>query len=185
MSRSFVGAHLTAFWRDTRGVVSLEFALIIPLLFWTLGALYVYFEGYRQSTVNLKAAYTISDVISRETGGIDDSYMDTMHDLMGFLVRTSHAPALRVSVLRWDAGEDRFFVDWSKTRGWNGEMTDNNVMAYASKLPSQSNGDRIIVVETSTSYDPAFKVGLGSKQLKNFVVTRPRFAPLVAWTGSA
>ena len=47
-----------SFWADTSGTVTLEFVLAMPILFWTFMASYVFFDGYRQSAVNLKAAYS-------------------------------------------------------------------------------------------------------------------------------
>lgn len=183
MAQSSLKRFLCGFASDTRGVVSLEFALMMPLLFWALGAMAVFFDGYRQSTVNLKAAYTISDVVSRETNGVDDDYVDTLKSLYDFLTRKGSGNSIRVTVVGWDGAQNKYVVDWSAKRGMDDAITNDNLDLIQSRLPVLSDGDRIIVVETNTLYEPNFKIGLGDKVLSNFVVTRPRFAPLVAWTG--
>ena len=182
--RSFM-RRMTRFRDDTDGSVSVEFVMMAPLLFWAFMALYVYFDGYRQSAINLKAAYTISDILSRETGVVDDGYIDSMHSLYDFLIANGTNTQMRISVLRWSDGDDRYYVDWSTSRAWDGTstLTDGNVMNYADKLPVMSYAVRLILVETRNVYDPVFKVGLGKQTLENFVFTSPRFVQQVRWQG--
>lgn len=170
---------------NTRGGIAIEFVIMIPIVFWAFMALYVFFEGYRQSAINLKAAYTVSDILSRETGQVDDTYIDSMQSLFQFLTRTGAQTAMRVSVLRWSEGDNRYYVDWSTIRDWDNQvaLTDGTVSDLADRLPAMSNAERLILVETRNLYTPVFKVGLGTKELENFVFTRPRFAPQVVWSG--
>lgn len=87
------------------------------------------FDGYRQSAQNLKAAYAISDILSRETQTINDSYMGDL----------------------------------------------------AERLPVMPDGERVILVETSNEWVPAFNVGFETTLLDNFNFTSPRFAPQLCW----
>jgi Flp pilus assembly protein TadG len=93
-------ARLSAYFRNTGGSVSVELVLVTPMLFWAIGASYVFFDGYRQSTVNLKAAYTISDLVSRETAAVNDDYIDSMYNLLQLLTRAQSEVKLRISVIR-------------------------------------------------------------------------------------
>ena len=170
-----------AFRDDARGSVSVEFALIMPFLFWAFGASYVYFDGYRQSSVNLKAAFTIGDMISRETDPLNDAYMDSMYNLLNLMTRTPSDTTLRVTVVRWDEDDDRYYFDWSQTRGAVLPMTDADVIQMADKLPVMPDNERVILVETSNSFVPLFNIGMDTLSLDNFVFTRPRFAPQVLW----
>ncbi len=176
---------LARFARDTRGSVTVEFAVMMPLLVWGFMALFVYFDGYRESTINLKAAYTISDIISRETNAIDDDYIDSMQSLFDFLTRSKSESALRVTILSWNETDARYYVDWSVERGMTAEITNDTIMNYQERLPVMADADRLILVETASTYDPVYQVGMDSKTLKNFIVTRPRFAPLVVWSDNA
>ena len=56
--------------------------MIFPLLLWTITFTFTAFEGFRQSASNLKAAYTVSDLISRESAAVTDVYIDSLHELM-------------------------------------------------------------------------------------------------------
>lgn len=181
-TRHPLARFLKSFRDDTRGSVSVELVLMAPLLFWTLMAVYTYFDGYRQSAVNLKAAYTISDLISRETEAIDDNYIDSMHNLLQLMTRSRSATSMRVSVVRWDEDDARYYVIWSTVRDRSDPLTDGNVSELAERLPTMPDNDIVILVETGNTFVPLFRqVGLKSADLKNFVFTRPRFAPQVVW----
>ena len=173
----------TRFVAGERGSVTVEFVIMKPLIFWAFMALFVFFDGYRQSSINLKAAYTISDILSRETDVVDDEYIDTMQSLFKFLTRDGSEASLRVSVVRWDNNDERYYVDWSQVRDWSGETawTDGSISQIESRLPVMAHMQRAILVETRNTYSPIFKVGLGEQELKNFVFSSPRFAPQVVW----
>ena len=173
--------RLRAFAAETRGSVSVEFVLVMPFLFWAFMATYVYFDGYRQSSVNLKAAYTISDLISRETNAINDDYIDAMYSLLKTLVRTRSEVKLRISVIRYDEADDRYYVDWSETRGYDYARDNDNIRTIRHKLPNMPDNERVILVETRNHFVPLFNIGMTQKLLKNFIFTRPRFAPQVVF----
>ncbi|MFK7751455.1 MAG: TadE/TadG family type IV pilus assembly protein [Sedimentitalea sp.] len=182
MLSQMLKARLSAFWQDTRGNISVEFVLAMPILFWTFMAIYVFFDGYRQSAMNLKAAYTISDLVSRETDPINDDYIDSMHAMFKLLTRATSPTAMRISVVRWDEDADRYFVDWSADRGFGSELNNATVSAVESKLPTMPDAERVILVETTNTFVPLYGgVGMDNIDLDNFVFTRPRFAPQVVW----
>lgn len=175
-------ARLAAFRQDQSGSITVEFVLVMPILFWAFMAGYVFFDGYRQSTINLKAAYTISDLLSRETQAITPEYIDSMYELHRLLVRASSPTTLRVSVVRWDEDENRYYRDWSAARGGIDTLDNTDLTDLKSKLPTMPNAERVIVVETTNTFVPLFNVGMENKRLENFVFTRPRFAPQLAWS---
>ncbi len=170
-----------AFARETRGSVSIEFVIMMPLLFWAFMASYVFFDGYRQSAVNLKAAHTIGDLISRETNAITDEYIDSMQSLLQVLTRASSPVSLRVTVVRWDEGDGRYHVDWSEARGFASTLGNGDMAAIAARLPVMPDNERVILIETSNTFIPLFNVGLDNIDLDNFMFTRPRFAPQVVF----
>lgn len=171
--------RLKLFRKSTSGAVTIEFVLVMPFLFWAFMASYVYFDGYRQSATNLKAAFTISDLISRETDPINEEYIDSMHKLLEMMTRATSATELRISVLRWDEDDARHYVSWSKVRNMPDVWTDANIAQITPKLPAMSDQDRLILVETGNTFVPLYNVGMSNKKLENFVYSRPRFAPQV------
>jgi len=181
MSRSLLKKALGRFASEEKGSVSVEFVLMFPALFWVIMACYTYFDGYRQSAANLKAAYTISDLISRETDGITETYIDSMQRLLNLMTRSNSATKVRISVIRFDAEDDRYYVDWSKVRGFDSELDNGTIGSLASRLPTMPDEERVILIETSNTYIPPFKVGINEMEMENFVFTRPRFTNQVAW----
>lgn len=177
---------LRRFRRETKGSVSVEFVIYLPLMLGMFAAIYTFFDAFRRDSVNLKAAYTISDLISRETAAINDDYLDSMYEMTKLLIRQDSQLGLRVSVIRWDEDDNAYYVDWSEVRGTSDiTWTDGTINTVATKLPTMPDQERVILVETFNEMEPAFEVGLPTLELDNFVFTRPRFAPLVAFEGSA
>lgn len=179
MFKRMIYARVKTFLADTGGSVSVEFLMVMPALFWAFMSTYTYFDGYRQSAVNLKAAYTISDLISRETEVINPAYIDGMHELIQVLTRSGSDTKMRITVIRWDEADDRYYVDWSTNRGYDINLDNTNIADIKAKLPVMPDNERVILVETINAFEPPFDVGVNMQSLENFVFTRPRFAPQV------
>ena len=171
------------FAQDNSGSITVEFVLAMPILFWSFMAAYVFFDGYRQSAVNLKAAYTISDLVSRETSFIDDDYIDSMLNLLQLMTDASSSGdvTMRISVIRWDQEDDRYYLDWSANRGFSEELTNANLNDLKDRLPTMPDNERVILVETNNVFVPLFNIGMDDINLSNFVFTRPRFVSQVPW----
>lgn len=176
---------LRAFKRDTSGgTAAIEFLIFGgPMLVMLFGA-YVYFDAFRQKSININAAYTISDALSRETDYITNDYMDGMHDLLEFLTNSNDQVGLRVTMVRWNKKKNAYRRDWSKTRGPLYPLKNRDLnTTLAENLPTLLHNERVIVVETSSMYDPLFNIpGIEKQELYNFAFTRPRFAPKLVWS---
>ncbi len=181
MTRSILKARAKAFLDDQSGNITVEFVLAMPILFWAFMACYVFFDGYRQSAANLKAAYTISDLVSRETEGINDAYVDSMSNVLQLMTRENAKVDLRLSVIRWDEEDNRYYLDWSANRGFESALTNANIVEIENRLPTMPDNERVILVETHNRFMPLFNIGLGEVNLDNFVFTRPRFVSQLVW----
>ncbi|MGR3760180.1 TadE/TadG family type IV pilus assembly protein [Roseobacteraceae bacterium NS-SX3] len=174
--------RLKQFRRDAGGMVSVEFAFYAPLLLGVFAMLFTFFDAFKQESVNLKAAYTISDLISRETNYVNNAYIDSMYKLTGLLVRQESELSIRISVVRWDEEDNRYYVDWSKVRGGSlEEWSDGTIQNVKDRLPDMPDQERVILVETRSQLVPVFNIGLSDLDINNFVFTRPRFAPQVVF----
>ncbi|MBY6068227.1 pilus assembly protein [Leisingera aquaemixtae] len=170
------------FVNRTDGNITLEFVLYVPLLLGMFTAIYTFFDAFRQESINMKAAYTVSDLISRETNYVNEDYIDSMYALAQELVRGDSTLSTRISVIRWDEADERYYVDWSKVRGSAyDEWADGTINAVKDNLPAVPDQERVILVETWNEVQPAFDVGIPMFDLENFVFTRPRFAPQVVF----
>lgn len=169
--------------REEAGSVSVEAVVIMPLLLWWYVASFVFFDGFKQHSMNVKAAYTVGDMLSRQTDAINDAYLEGMSDIFDYLTQQRNDSWLRVTQIYWQGSRDRYRIDWSYgTDGHNdARLTNGDLDDIAERLPTLVNGERIILVESFTTYAPAFNVGLEAELLfSNFVVTSPRYAPQLA-----
>lgn len=169
------------FSREERGSIAVEAVLILPMLFWTFMVLFSSFHAFRTYTLNQKAAYTIGDMISRETNPLDATYMNGARELLGYLTNASRDNvSVRVTQVRFDAESGNFERIWGLAMGFQGTSTDAEVRTWSGKLPVMPDGEQVIVVETAAAYTPPFDVGFHERDVENFVFTRSRYTPGLA-----
>lgn len=185
-SFSLLKARLRQFGRDLRGGLSVETVLIFPLLTWTYAAMFVFFDAFRAQNTNLKAAYTISDMISRETDGVSANYVEGLGTVFDYLTSSPSPTWIRVTVLycndRCYDPDRELRRDWSYATGEHSALTTANIQNdFDDKIPIIPPSERLILVETFMEYYPLFNIGLNQViPFENYIVTRPRFAGLVA-----
>ena len=188
MNTTTIKALLRKFRRDNEGYVTIEVMFMLPVLFVLFGAAWVYFDVFRQQSVNQKANYAIGDMLSRETEEIDDTFIDNSFKLFGVLTKNVTEPDeltgrygadLRISVVEYNANNRRYSVVWSAARGDYEELNRNDAENYANRLPNMANNGQVIMVESREDYYPVFNVGLDPLELKTYSFTHPRYAPQV------
>ncbi|WP_300037422.1 TadE/TadG family type IV pilus assembly protein [uncultured Roseobacter sp.] len=171
-----LSAFLRRFRRAEDGNVAIEAMIILPLVFWAYLGMFSIFDAYRQYTNNQKATYTISDMISRQATPLDAGFLDGARDLFDELTRAVGDSHMRVSVVQYNGNAGDYEIVWSQVRGDFFPLTTTNVADWDERLPVMPHNDQIIVVETSTEFDPLFDLGLANRDINNFVFTRPRYA---------
>jgi len=166
------------FAADTRGQLSIEAAMMVPLIVWIYVTTFTYFETFRAEATNVKAAYTIGDMLSRETQAVDGPYIDGLNTVFAYMTLARQETWIRVSNVGYDGDTESFVLNWTYA-------TDNHAVADLADLvediPAMTPGDTVIVVETFMPYKPEFNIGLKPFNFRNVVVTRPRFAPQLLW----
>ncbi len=169
------------FGRREEGAVAVEAIIILPMVFWSYLAMFSFFDAFREYTNNQKAAYTISDLVSRQATPLDNSFLDGTHQLFDTLTRPAGATSLRVSVVSYDLPTETYSVIWSHTRGAMEPLETSDITGWANRLPVMPDDDQIIVVETQADFNAFFNIGLGTRDITNFVFTRPRYASKLCW----
>ncbi len=169
--------------RDEDANMSVEAVILMPILMWAFVAMFVFFDNFRAHSVSQKAAYTIGDMMSRETDYITPTYMDSAHQLLQLLAEAeSGDTSLRVTVIKYNADTDRYQRVWSEQRGPELAPLDNTAVGkLAPRLPVMVHNEQVILVETKTKYHQVADIGLLNDEVDTFVVTSPRFAPQVLW----
>lgn len=172
---------LKRFRRGEDGSLSVEAALIFPMLVWCYLAMHVYFDAYRQNTIATRATYTIADMVSRfepgtepENDNINNRYVSGMRRLHNFLTTSPNHTRMRLSIIEWDEDNSRHIVYWSRSRGGVPRLNNSRVTPLSPRIPIMTDGTRVILLEAWVDYEPAFNIGLEPFTNYKFVVTRPR-----------
>jgi Flp pilus assembly protein TadG len=182
---SHMRARAARFAQDTAGTITAETLVILVPLCWCYFGTFVFFDALRTQNLNQKAAYTIADMLSRQTAGVDDAYIQQMQDLFDYLTLSQGPASLRISSVRYKEDTDEHILQWSRGTKTTGAHTQASLNATANKIPAMPDGDVVIIVETFTEFTPlSSNVGIDPRTLTSFIVTRPRFAPLFNWAGT-
>ena len=167
---------------EDSGSVAMEAILVWPLLLWAYGATFVYFDAFRAKNLAMKAAYTVSDTISREYNAVNSDYIDTMYDMVNILSNSQHNAKMRITMVKYRKSDNKYLVVWSKSRGTAfPELTTTTLQTLNPELPVLPDGEQVIMVETKALFEPFLKVGLGVVEHKNEIFTRPRFVAHICY----
>lgn len=182
-------AAIRHFWSETRGSLSVEAALILPLLTWFYVGSFVWFDAFRTQNANLKAAYTIADMLSRETVPVTETYLKGLNTVFDYLTTSNHPTYIRVTTVRCLSAcaldDSRVLeVGWSYATDGRAPITTAGIVAFNDTIPIMPQGDTLVLVETFMAYEPIFNVGITATTFENKVVTRPRFAPQLLYAGA-
>lgn len=186
---------IQSFRSEQSGSLSVEAVFAFPMLFWAATAMFTFFDAYKVQNASYRANYTISDMLSRETIGVDQSYIDGLHKVFRYMTHTGEEDSwVRVSVVTCNANCDdeanrELEFEWSHSAdSFSGSdphaLGEDDLDFYADYIPMMATGNRLILVETSREYQPPFKLALNSfpeRELVSHVVTRPRFAANYCW----
>ena len=174
--------HLRRFAKNEDGVGMTEALMMLPLMLWAYLALFVYWDAYRTQNTAVKATFTISDMLSRELNPVDDNYINGMKLVFDYLLNSDQATRMVVSSVTWNEAEKKYVVEWSEARGTGATARAvGKMVTKTDKMPKMSDGDTVIVVETSMHYEPSLNVGVPVFDMNEFVVTRPRRTPRIGF----
>ena len=183
----WIALHL----RREEGSVSAEAVLMTPLLVWAWIAMYVFFEGLRENNINLKASYTVADLLSREEDEVDMDYLNGMTSVFEWLSRSSGAVALRVTVVEFDdngtpgdSADDFHDKVWSRGVSGPAELTQEQISERLTPhIPILAHDDTAIVIETWAQFQPILDMVFARTDVHNIIVTPPRFAGQLKFEG--
>ena len=178
--------RLAAFGRDAGGVVSIEAALIAPVLLGLFAASFVWYDAFRTKNEVIKGTYTVADMISRQQTSLPEEAFDGLAFAFDFMVRANAPTSLRItSIVCMDDCDDETKRDlqmcWSWAQSGQAPHDTTTVKDLFPSIPLMTLGDTVVVTEGSVEYNPVFDRWLDTIDLKNMIVTRPRFAPEIGY----
>lgn len=172
------------FVNDEGGSLLAELVIVLPVLVWSYFALFVYWDAFRSMNTVQKAAYTISDTISREMKTFSPTYVDGLRNVMDYMLDDDQDVKLRLTSITFDEDEDKYIVMWSYSPGNDmPKMTNGMLDDLEFRIPDMADSDYATILETEVPYVPIFNVGMGDQNLTQFIVTRPRFVSPNCLTG--
>ncbi|WP_417257762.1 TadE/TadG family type IV pilus assembly protein [Celeribacter sp.] len=174
---------LNAFRRSDEGSMSVEAILVTPLLLTSVMLSYGWFTAFDAKARANKAAYTISDYVTRQTDAITPEFIEGLGNIYRFLNNEGDI-ALRVSSVRWSTSDDEdgdYELLWSAATGTYSALEDADISDISERLPILTDGGEVIVVETVRPWTAPFNVGLGEVFFSDFVTTTPRFSTQIAY----
>jgi hypothetical protein len=176
--------QIRRFRDEEDGLVMTEFLIMLPLLVWTFMALFIYWDAFRTINMAQKAAYSVSDVISRQSD-VTPGFINGMQAVSDYLMNDSPNVELRITSVEYDQQPNEHRVLFSMSPGNKmPALTNGSLLALKPYIPIMADNDSVVIVEANIDYQPAFDVGIVSQTFENFVVTRPRYARRVCLTTS-
>ncbi|HKL70606.1 TadE family protein [Salibaculum sp.] len=183
-----IASRLRGHRRNDEGSVVIEAVFVLPLLFFAVLGTWVFFQAFRAQSINVKAAYTVSDTLSRRGGEyVTSEYMDSIWNLHRFVTESNHDTDLRVSLIAWDPDDEEYFVCWSEARGGQSALTNGGLDSYvaADRIPGLPAGEALIMVETRVAHEPIFSAGGDlAMWFEDMIVTSPRFSAQLKWSSN-
>jgi len=175
---------LRAFLKGERASLSVEAVMIFPLLLWAYFGMFILFDGYRTMVANERAAYTIGDLLSRETDYVTPTYLDGMNDVLDVLTQSPHRTVLRVSAVKYKQSTDSYELSWSYATAGKDAIAAGTLSQLVPYIPVMADSGEVVVVETWLAFEPFMHISLDSFYFQSLVVTRPRFAAQVVYSAT-
>ncbi|MEM1428592.1 MAG: hypothetical protein AAGG09_03950 [Pseudomonadota bacterium] len=177
--------RVRAFARETKGSVSVEAAVMMPFLLGLFALTLVWFDAFRTKNAVLKATYSVADMVSRETTELPETFLPGLATVFEYMIDTPDPTSLRVTSFFCQADctdEDLRELEmcWSWASGDYPKHTETTARGLESAVPLMAFGKGVVVMEGRVDYSPLFQRWLDEIQLRNTIVTQPRWMSQIA-----
>ena len=182
--RASLPALVRRFRRDEAAAMSIEAAIILPVLIFLYAAGFVWFDAYRRESQIFKASYAVADLLSRRSDLVSPADLDGLQGVFETLVASAPGAAyMRFSELRRTAGGVE--VVWSYATDDQPALTTARLQGLLRRVPTLVEGERVTLVESYVIDTPFFAVGLDERIIANVIPTRQRYDPRLAFAPGA
>lgn len=172
-----------AFVRETDATAVVEMSIVLPAMILFFGVGLIVQDAIRISYLNNKAAYTVSDMVSREDVQIDTPYFEGLNSVFDYLINYRYPTELRISTIECTADcddEDARVLEvcWSKPSSGLTALTNEDIAEYADRTPILAMGDTLLMTEAFLDFTPFMGDAiLSAKTYEAISFTRPRIVP--------
>lgn len=184
----FVAYNLRRLGHDTKGVAAVEFAIVLPLLLSLLLGGFTLFDLFREAERVERSAYTLADLVSRETVVTRprfDDWRRTQKVLLSEKENEETSSFRVVSALRvWKDGKDEtspgteeenteFKIDWAYDSAADSTVPPKDI--DLDTLPPARLSNSVLIVTTRSTRRSAFTSSDSEGvQFTEEVIIRPR-----------
>lgn len=172
--------RLQRFAAEDRASLSIEAAIMLPVLVALYVAGYQYFDQYRREAHMTKASYAVADMLSRRLSILTPHDLDGLESVYEALTYSEGASYMRFSEIRRTPGG--LSVVWSYATDGQPLLNDQRLERVLNQIPRLDVNERITVVEAYTYDSPFFDVGLGDRIIPSFVPISQRYASCLPFT---
>ncbi len=183
------GRQLIEFCSSRRGLASVEFGLIAPVVITFMLGSFVLFDSMRAARALGGATSVVADLATR-LNEVDDVRRDAIFQaadavLGRFGDGTSMALTMTSVVNPLGDGTDDLVVAWSQADGAATPLTTTDLTGYS--LPTIPDGESVVLVSARIAFNPVFSVqGISPPiNLRDVSVRRPRFVTEVCYRTAA
>lgn len=174
---------LSKFAENIRGVATVEFAIIGPVLVALLIFSVNGFDAYRGLRRASVAVDTVSDLVSRKQVMNDTGRDALFATTEALLDRYANGATVSVVISSVEQDEDDNFVAVWSVANDNGTAHGEFLPAeLANELPAIPDGESIILTELDFSFRPTFQdLWVGAVNVDQFSIARPRLLAKIAY----
>ena len=176
-----------AFLKDESGLILAEALIMLPLLVWTMVAMFVYWDVFRTINMTQKAAYSVADLLSRQENPISCAYGDGLQNILSFLTPNGHPTMMRITSFEYDEPNEHYDLLFSfSPNDAIAPVNEATIQNWEPRIPELSHLESVFVVETQVDFkaqlDPGLLgllIGVDDQSFGEFIVTRPRHRRLM------
>lgn len=181
-----VRMSLRRFRRNEDGLASAEMIIMLPVYLFCIVGTFTYWDAYDVVNRSQKAAYTVSDLVTRKQDAVTEDYVNGLFSTLQYMMGPSLPVRTRITSVYYTEADNTYNVIWSRASDPGlPRLTSGTISTINSHLPEMSDGDGLMIVEANIDFTPILgpwtpgQMAVEEGVMKHVVVTRPRFLPKV------
>lgn len=176
---------LRRFASRNSGSMTVEALFIVPVMAMGMSGFFAFWDAYKTQNVVQKAAYAVSDMLSREMIPATPAFLNGLEQTLEYLIdgearirvtsirRTSDGPLGLVGLdVLWSYSPNNVMVP----------LTEATLFEVEPDIPMMAVGSNMVIFEVSVPYAPVTEI-LDLDTIRETVAMRPRFLPTLCMTG--
>lgn len=170
------------FLAEDDAALSIEAAIMLPILCAMYVSGYQFFDGYRREAQIYKANYAVADLVTRQTKSdtITPVDLEGLQRVFETLTSSENQSYMRFTEVR--RNDEGIEVIWSYASDGQPGMTTARVQGFLDQIPSLSHNERVVLVESYTYDAPFFSVGLEERIIDVMIPISPRYHGCIPFT---